>query len=191
MAESKLERLEILRDEVKHLTHSPLYSHRHENDYLPVFGEGSPDARLMLIGTTPGKQDAQQGRPLAGASGRILDSLLESVNLCRRDIYITHIVKDYTPTGNPTPEIVELYAPFLEKQIDIIQPHVLAALGRLAEDFLLKHFGQAVTDQPAHVETTYGLVPVIPLLHPAVALYNRHEMANLLSAFRHIAERLK
>lgn len=124
---------------------------------------------------------------MAGPSGRILDSLLDSIGLRRRDVYVTHIVKDYSPTGTWTPPIIELYAPFLERQLSIIQPHVLTTLGHFASRFLLKRFGLDDTGKTAALQMEYGPVHIFPLPHPAVALYNRHEMENLIAAFRQLA----
>jgi uracil-DNA glycosylase family 4 len=187
MAESKMERLEILRAEVKNLILSPLYPHRQALHLSPVFGEGSSDARLMFISAAPGKQDAEQGRPMVGPSGRILDSLLESIHLRRHDVYITNIVKDYSPGRAPSTQEIEMYAPFLEGEIDIIRPGVLAALGRSAAAFLLRRFGLDETERPAAAQTTYGTVHIVPLAHPAVALYNRAEMETMRAAFRQLA----
>ena len=185
MTESKMAHLEILRAEVENFTLSPLYQQRQQNNHLSVFGEGCSDARLMFISAATGKSEAEYGRPLIGPSGRILDSLLESIRLRRRDVYITTIVKDYVAGRAPTAQEVELYAPFLDRQIEIIQPNVLATLGRSATEFLIKRLGVNGTGQPA--ETTYGLVHVFPLPHPAVALYNRREMDTMLDSFRRLA----
>ncbi len=186
MAESKMEYLEILRSEIENLTFSPLYQHRQANGFSPVFGEGSLDARIMFISTAPGKKEAQEGRPLVGPSGRILDNLLESIHLRRRDVYITPIVKDYSPRHAPNNDEIDLYVPFLERQIDIIRPRVLAALGRSACEYLLRHFDLNSTEKPAAAQMRYGPVHIVPLNHPAVALYNRSEMENMLRDFRQL-----
>jgi uracil-DNA glycosylase family 4 len=185
MTESKMARLEILRAEVENFTLSPLYKQRQENNHLPVFGEGCSDARLMFISAATGKSEAEYGRPLVGPSGKILDSLLESIHLRRRDVYVTSIVKDYVPGRAPTAQEVDWYAPILDRQIEIIQPGVLATLDRSSTEFLMKRLGVTETEQPA--ETTYGMVHVFPLPHPAVALYNRREMDNMLDTFRQLA----
>lgn len=181
MAESKMKRLEILRDEINNLTLSPLY--QPDSPYSLVFGEGSADAPVMFISTAPGKKEAEQGRPMVGPSGKILDSLLESINLRRSDVYITSIVKRYSPGHVPTEQEVALYAPFLDRQIDIIRPGVLAALGRTAASFLLRRFGVEQTEKPAEAQCAYGPICIFPLAHPAVALYNRHELDNLRHDF--------
>ena len=76
------------------LTESPLYEYRQRNNYFPVIGQGSHHADIMFIGEAPGKNEAETGRPFCGASGRVLDELLESIELDRQDVYVTNIVKD-------------------------------------------------------------------------------------------------
>src|SRR3989344_8123108 len=123
----KTDMLRAIRDEVLALTESPLYSYRVENNYHPVIGEGSHDARVMFIGEAPGKNEALKARPFCGAAGKILDELLGSIGVKREDVYITNIVKDRPPENrDPTPEEIGMYAPFLDRQIDIIAPKIIA-----------------------------------------------------------------
>lgn len=185
MTESKMVRLEILRAEMQDRLLLPLYQQCQERDHSPVFGEGSLDARLMFVSAATGKSEAEYGRPLVGPSGRILDSLLGSIHLRRSDVYITSIVKDYVPGRALTAQEIELYGPVLDRQIELIQPEVLATLGRSSTEFLMKRLGLTETEQAA--ETAYGLVRIFPLPHPAVALYNRREMDNMLHSFRQLA----
>jgi uracil-DNA glycosylase family 4 len=171
MAESNMVRLETLRTEMQDRILVPLHQPHQESSYAPVFGEGSSEARLMFISAATGKSEAQYGRPLVGPSGRVLDNLLESINLRRHEV--------------PTAQEIELYGPVLDRQIEIIRPIVLATLGRLPTEFLMKRLGLTTTEQPA--VTSYGLVHVFPLPHPAVALYNRREMDTMLHSFRQLA----
>ncbi len=165
--------------EVRDLTASPLYPLRLEKGYVPVIGEGDPDARIMFVGEAPGAEEAKQGRPFVGAAGRVLDELLASVGLKRSDVYITNVVKD-RPPGNRDPQAAEikLYGPFLVRQIDIIRPRVIATLGRFALAFVLAHLGSnergSITKlhgQPLDLEAAYGPVSVVPLFHPASTFY--------------------
>lgn len=175
-------RLKELTERVRDLEESPLYEYRRENGYLPVIGEGSVDAEAMLIGEAPGKQEAKTGRPFVGAAGRVLDGLLESVGLDREEVYITNVVKD-RPPGNRDPHVeeIELYAPFLLTQMEIIQPEVIATLGRFAMDFILEQFGhpnqgERIGDlhgQMLAARASYGEVKIVPLYHPAAVFYNR------------------
>lgn len=188
MAKSKNERMAEIADEVENLTASPLYGFRQEHDYHAVIGEGDVDAAIMFIGEAPGKREAESGRPFVGAAGRVLDELLALINLRRNDVYITNIVKDRPPENrDPRQEELDLYAPFLLRQIEIIEPEVIATLGRFSMDFILEQFdvpqaGQKISDlhgQVLHADTPYGRVAVVPLFHPAVALYNRSQRETL------------
>jgi len=162
-----------------------------------VIGEGSHHARIMFIGEAPGKNEAETGRPFCGAAGKVLDKLLESISLDRKEVYVTNIVKD-RPTSNrdPLPEEIKLYAPFLDRQIDIIQPKVIATLGRFSMDYIMRKFGlekdlQSISNIHGNVfeaEANYGSIKIVPLYHPAVALYNGGEMETLKKDFAVLKE---
>src|SRR3989344_9619517 len=127
MPNEKTEKLRAIRDEVLVLKKSPLYDYRKRNNYYPVIGEGNHDALVMFIGEAPGKNEALKARPFCGAAGKILDELLGSIGVKREDVYITNIVKDRPPENrDPTPEEIGMYAPFLDRQIDIIAPKIIA-----------------------------------------------------------------
>ena len=197
--ESKTERLRAIRDDVDNLTNSPLYKYRTENNYYPVLGEGSHDAKIMFIGESPGKNEALSGRPFCGASGKMLDTFLESIGLLRADVYITNIVKD-RPEDNrdPLPEEIALYAPFLDRQIEIIQPRIIATLGRYSMQYIFPRLGLASALKPISIlhgmsfegETSYGAVTLIPLYHPAAALYNGSMRGTLKDDFKIIQKTL-
>jgi len=90
-----------------------------------VIGEGSHFSKIMFVGEAPGRNEAKTGRPFCGAAGKILDDLLGSVAIKREDVYITNIVKDRPPQNrDPLPEEIDSYGPFLDRQIEIIQPKV-------------------------------------------------------------------
>ncbi len=191
--EQKFEKMKNLRDKLFHFKTSPLYAYRTENKYFPVVGEGSHNARIMFIGEAPGKNEAETARPFCGRSGKVLDEMLESINLNRSDVYITNIVKDRPPENrDPTPEEINIYAPFLDEQIDIIQPRVIATLGRFAMAHILEllkcktpilSIGEMHGKEfPGH--TSFGLVTVVPLYHPAVALYNGSNKSTLIEDFQ-------
>ena len=192
MSADRAEQLANLADRIAHLSASPLYDYRLEHGYEPVIGEGSSYARIMFIGEAPGKREAETGRPFVGASGRLLDEFLDGIGLARSDVYITNVVKD-RPLGNrdPRTDEIALYTPFLVEQIDIIQPHVIATLGRFAMDFVFDLFdmpqqGQKISDVHGSLftaEASYGEVAVVPLYHPAVALYNAGQKDTLRDDF--------
>ncbi|PIR69522.1 MAG: uracil-DNA glycosylase [Candidatus Niyogibacteria bacterium CG10_big_fil_rev_8_21_14_0_10_46_36] len=190
--DNRTEEMRKIKDEVLNLKESPLYKERIKNKALPVIGEGSHNARIMFIGEAPGKNEAETGRPFCGAAGNVLDKLLESISLDRKEVYVTNVVKD-RPTSNrdPLPEEIKLYAPFLDRQIDIIQPKVIATLGRFSMGYIMRKFGleselQSISKMHGKVfeaKARYGLVRILPLYHPAVALYNGSEMDTLKKDF--------
>ncbi len=193
----KFEEMKKIRDEIMELKASPLYIERVENGYFPVIGAGSHDADIMFIGEAPGKNEAKTGRPFCGASGRILDELLQTIKLKREDIYITNIVKD-RPTGNrdPRPEEIEIYAPFLDRQIEVIQPKIIATLGRFSMNYIMKKFGlekeiEIISKNHGKVfeaKASYGKIKIIPLYHPAVAIYSRTQLPQLKQDFELLKE---
>src|SRR3989344_2224343 len=125
------ELLAKIKEEVVNLKDSALRKERIKNKVFPVIGDGSHYAKIMFISEAPGQRESETGRPFAGAAGRVLDELLKSIELERKDVYITNIVKDRPPQNrDPFEEEIEMYAPFLSRQIDIIQPKVIVTLGR-------------------------------------------------------------
>lgn len=192
MTEDRTEQLRKIRDEVVALKESPLYAERIKNGVHPVIGEGSHYASLMFIGEAPGRNEAATGRPFAGAAGKILDELLASAGIKREDVYITNIVKDRPPFNrDPLPEEIAIYGPFLDRQIGIIQPKIIATLGRYAMGYIMEKFGLHDQLQPIsklhgkvlHAEASYGPITIVPLYHPAVAIYSRSSLPALKEDF--------
>lgn len=103
-----------------------------------VFGEGNPNADIVLVGEAPGKKEDEMGVPFVGASGQFLNDMLQSIHLNRNQIYITNIVK-YQPPGNrdPLPQEKEAFLPYLERQLDVIQPLLVVTLGRHSTNVFL------------------------------------------------------
>ncbi len=181
MNNDRSEQLRKIRDEVWDLKDSPLYEERVKNKAYPVIGEGSHFAKIMFIGEAPGRNEAETGRPFCGAAGKILDELLESIGIKREDVYITNVVKDRPPFNrDPLPEEIDIYAPFLDRQIELIQPKVVATLGRFSMAYIMKKFGleaklesiSKIHGQVFNASASYGEIKVAPLYHPAVAVYN-------------------
>ena len=170
-----------IRDELLAFKESPLFEYRTENKYFPVIGEGSHDARIMFVGEAPGKNEAKTGKPFCGASGKFLNYLIESIGLARDKVYITNIVKD-RPEENrdPTLDEIALYGPFLDRQIEIIQPKVIATLGRISMAYIMKKFELDLELEPIskihgkafETKASYGPLKIVTLYHPAAALYN-------------------
>lgn len=151
----------------------------------------------MFIGEAPGKNEALTAKPFCGASGKILDQLLESAGIKRADVYVTNIVKDRPPENrDPTPSEIALYAPFLDQQIEIIQPQIIATLGRFAMKYIMDKFGLAEAlrsisqnhGQLFAASTSYGAVKILPLYHPAVAVYDRSKLDELKQDFQKLKE---
>lgn len=189
-------KLRQIRDEVWNLKESPLYQYRKKNNYYPVLGEGSHQAKIMFIGEAPGQNEAKTGRPFCGAAGKILDALLKSISIPRENVYITNIVKD-RPPGNrdPKPEEIELYSPFLLRQINIIQPEIIATLGRFSMRYIMEQFGlndklepiSQIHGKAFKTKSSYDEIKIIPLYHPAVATYNPNMFAELKEDFKQLA----
>ncbi len=175
------EKMLAVKNDLINFSASPLYKYRTENKYFPVIGEGSHFAKIVFIGEAPGKNEAMQGRPFCGAAGKFLDELLNHVDLKREDVYITNIVKDRPPENrDPLPNEISAYGSFLDRQIEIIQPLVIATLGRFSMQYIMEKFRLFLDIEPiskAHgksyvAKAIYGDIQIIPFYHPAAALYN-------------------
>lgn len=191
--DNRTELLRAIRDEVVGLTDSPLYQERIKNGVHPVIGEGSHWSRIMFIGEAPGRNEAATGRPFVGAAGKILDELLASADIKREDVYITNIVKDRPPFNrDPEPAEIAAYGPFLDRQIALIQPKIIITLGRYAMGYVMEKFGLGAQLQPIsklhgtllEAEASYGSIQILPLYHPAVAVYNRSSLDVLKQDFQ-------
>ena len=136
-----------------------------------VFGEGNPDARLMLIGEAPGEEEDLSGRPFVGRAGQLLDRVIASVGLERDDIYITNIVK-FRPPGNrnPRPEEIAASEPILLDQIRAIRPQVIGTLGNVPTQYFLGT-RDGITRTHGTWHSWHG-IRVFPLYHPAYLLRN-------------------
>lgn len=193
----KKDEMRVVRDEVVALESSPLFSYRKENNYLPVIGEGSHDAGIMFVGEAPGENEAKTGRPFCGRAGKVLDSLLSNVGIDRKDVYITNIVKD-RPPGNrdPLPDEISAYAPFLDRQIEIIKPKVIATLGRFSMQYVMSRYGlehelasiSNIHGNMFETEMKWGKIKIIPLYHPAAAIYNQELLKVLEVDFQLLKE---
>jgi uracil-DNA glycosylase len=179
-ARRKVEALKQVRDDLVNFTSSPLYPVRLKRGAFPVLGEGSPTARILFIGEAPGRYEAEQGRPFCGPSGEVLEEMLNSIGLQREDVYLTNVLHDSIPERRPpNPDEIALYTPFVDRIIDIIQPAVIAPLGRFAMGYILKKFDLPekrgkISDlhgKLLRTRASYGDIHVVPLFHPAVVLY--------------------
>lgn len=143
-----------------------------------VMGDGNLDADIVLIGEAPGKKEDEQGVPFVGASGKLLNEMLAMADMQRRDVYITNIVK-YRPPNNrdPSPAEKAAFLPYLLRQLEIINPRVIITLGRHSMEYFLPNakisqvHGQIIPKTISYDDVEHGWT-IIPLYHPAAALYN-------------------
>lgn len=177
--QSKAEALEKLKREME-ADNLPL-----KGDAHLIFGEGNIDAEVMCIGEAPGFHEDRLVRPFVGRSGQLLDKLLQGIGWPRERVYITNIVKRRPPENrDPSPEEIEAYKPYLSRQIALINPKIIATLGRFSMAYFLPggkislNHGRAVNVN-AHT--------VFPLYHPAAALRSAAMLKALEEDFKNLA----
>lgn len=136
-----------------------------------VFGTGNPDADLMFVGEAPGRDEDLQGKPFVGRAGQLLTLMLQAIDLRREDVFIANVLKCRPPNNrDPLPEEIEKCEPYLLKQIDLIKPKLIVALGRFASASLLRtKVALATLRESVH---DYNGVPLIVTYHPAALLRN-------------------
>jgi uracil-DNA glycosylase len=158
-----------------------------------VFGAGSPDADLMFVGEAPGFHEDKQGVPFVGAAGQLLSKLLAGIGMAREDVYIANVLK-CRPPGNrdPQPEEIQSCEGHLFKQIELIEPKVVATLGNFATKLL--------SGKPTGITRVHGQEPEVslggrtvllyPLFHPAAALYTPRTLDVLEADFLRLPDLL-
>jgi len=158
-----------------------------------VMGDGDTNADIVIIGEAPGKKEDESGLPFMGAAGKFLNEMLDSVGIERRDVFITNIVK-YRPPKNRDPSKQEKaeFWPYLLRQLDVIQPKVVVTLGRHSMGYFLPqaNIGE-VHGQPSGVEIDNLKLTVVPLYHPAAALYRRSMRSVLIDDFKQLPKIIK
>ena len=158
-----------------------------------VFGSGHPDADLMFVGEAPGFHEDKQGLPFVGQAGKLLDKLLEGIGLDRSKVYIANVLK-CRPPGNRDrqPDEIESCEPHLFRQIELIEPKVVATLGNFATKLLSGKPTGITRVHGVEQETTVGgnSVLLYPLYHPAAALYTPKMLEVLQQDFARIPELL-
>ncbi|MDI3474053.1 MAG: uracil-DNA glycosylase [Candidatus Woesearchaeota archaeon] len=171
-----------LLDEIYSCKRCPL--HATKKNY--VVGKGNPNAKLLLIGEAPGREEDIQGEPFVGRAGQFLDILLQETGLSLNEVYITNILKCRPPENrDPMENEIEACRPHLEKAISLIDPIVIAALGRHSMNFLFNKYrisGGKISmlhGKVFPIDTIRGRKYIVALYHPAVALYNP-QMKDLL-----------
>jgi DNA polymerase len=158
-----------------------------------VFGSGDPDSDLMFVGEAPGFHEDKQGVPFVGAAGKLLDQLLAEIGLTRGDVFVANVLK-CRPPGNrdPLPDEIEACEGHLWRQIELIQPRVVATLGNFATKLLSGKPTGITRVHGQEQEVTLGgrRVLLYPIFHPAAALYTPRMLEVLKSDFARIPELL-
>ena len=164
---AQLDTLEKLAATVASCTKCPLYS----TATNPVPGEGNPNAGFMCVGEAPGATEDQTGRPFVGAAGQLLTKILAAIDFKREDVYICNVLKHRPPGNrNPLPDEVKACSPYLIRQIELIRPKVILALGTFAAQTLL-NTTLSIGKLRGQVHRYYG-VPLVVTYHPAALLRN-------------------
>jgi DNA polymerase len=183
--EDRPARLEALQQEASGCTRCRLSEGRTQ----VVFGVGNPDAELMFVGEAPGFHEDKQGYPFVGQAGKLLDKLLAGIGLTRADVYIANVLK-CRPPGNrdPQPDEIEQCEGYLFRQIEAIEPKLVATLGNFATKLLSGKQPGITRVHGQEQEVTLGgrHVTLYPLYHPAAALYTPRMLQVLEEDFRRI-----
>ena len=156
---------------------------------LPTIYNGNIKSEIVFIGEAPGKNEDESGTPFCGRAGKILNELLESINLKREDVYVTNIVK-CRPPKNRDPKKTEINSCtcFLERELDIIKPKIICPLGRFSSKYILNKYFQ----KNFEIGEVHGKVfkidnlTIIPMYHPAFAIYNNKKINILKEDFKKI-----
>ena len=180
----KKEALEKLKNEMEADIDLPLYGSANL-----VFGEGSEDAEILFIGEAPGRREDELRRPFVGQSGKLLDKMLAKIHMPRERVYITNIVKRRPPQNrDPFSEEIQAYTPYLQRQIDIIKPAMIATLGRFSMNYFLP---DAKISRDHGTATRINAHILVPLYHPAAALRSRKMFQELEKNFLELPKLLK
>jgi uracil-DNA glycosylase family 4 len=182
--------LEDLREDIGDCRRCKLYQDRTNL----VFGDGAPKARLVFVGEGPGREEDLEGRPFVGEAGRLLTRIIKAMELTRESVYICNVVK-CRPPNNRDPEADEIDSclPFLKRQLSLIQPDVICALGRVAAQSLLgKEFRITRERGKWH---SFMDIPLMPTYHPAYLLRNptakREVWEDIQEIMRHLGLEVK
>ena len=141
----------------------------HQGRTTVVFGEGNPSSEILFIGEGPGADEDRTGRPFVGRAGALLTRIIQAMGLKREEVYIANIVKCRPPRNrDPEPDEISQCLPYLERQIDIIKPRVICALGRVATQVLIGESGGITSLRGRFFE--YRGIKLMPTFHPAACL---------------------
>ena len=183
--------LDEISEQIKKCTKCILHKTR-EN---PVSGDGYKNADILFIGEAPGRNEDIQGKPFVGRAGKILDKLLDGINLKREQIFIGNILKCRPPKNrNPLKSEIESCSHFLDKQIDLINPKIIVTLGSFSTNYIFERY-EIPSDKISKVhgkqfKTKENRI-VVPVYHPAAAAYDPNKIFDLEKDFQTIKKSLK
>ena len=178
--------LDELREKLRECQCCGLSEHRRQ----VVFGDGNPEAELVLVGEAPGRAEDEQGLPFVGEAGRLLDRILFAMGLSRETVYICNVIKCRPPHNrDPLPEEIATCEPFLREQLRLIQPRLIVALGRFAAQTLL---GTRTPIGRLRGEWhEYAGIPLMPTFHPAYLLRNPSGKRDVWEDMKQVLRRLR
>jgi uracil-DNA glycosylase family 4 len=183
------ELLESLRRQVEGCTRCPL----HDSRTQVVFGSGNPAADLFFVGEAPGAEEDRSGVPFVGRSGRLLERMLETIGISRQEVFISNVVKCRPPENrDPSSLEIETCSPYLERQIELVEPRVICSLGNFATRLLSgeKRGITQIHGVPRKIKIGSLETTLFPLFHPAAALRSPAYASGLQEDFARIPELL-
>lgn len=189
MKEEKTEKLKELREAMFKDMTLPL----REKATNLVFGEGNPDAQIFFLGEGPGYWEDVKGRPFVGNAGALLNQLLQTIEVERKDVFITNVVCFRPPNNrDPLPSEIDAFKPYIDKIIEIVNPRVIVTLGRFSmSKFLLGVKITTVHGKVFDIKLNDKEKIIIPMYHPAAALRRNEIMLELKEDFKRIPQILK
>ncbi len=159
----------------------------HETRTNVVFGEGNPEARLLFVGEAPGGDEDVQGRPFVGRAGQLLTRIIESIDLTREEVYIANVLKCRPPKNrNPADDEIVCCLPYLVRQIEIIQPQIICALGAFAAQTLVGST-EGIGKLRGKFYDYHG-IKLMPTYHPAACLRNPNNKKYVWEDMKRIRE---
>lgn len=178
----KFPKIELISDQISNCTNCSL--HKTRNHTVP--GSGNYKAEILLIGEAPGANEDKEGIPFIGRAGKVLDELLNHINLSRKDIFITNMIKCRPPKNrDPFKEEIFECSQFIDMQIQYINPKVIITLGKFAFE---KFFPDKTMSESRGVPHQWNQLTVFPVYHPAAALYNPNLRTKMLEDFEQIQQ---
>jgi DNA polymerase len=164
---ARMPSLDAIADAVRKCTRCPLYATAKQG----VPGEGNPNARFVCVGEAPGATEDETGRPFVGAAGQLLTKILAAIDLPREDVFICNVIKHRPPGNrNPLPNEIAACSPYLVRQLELIKPGVILALGTFAAQTLLET-KESIGKLRGRVHRYHG-IPLVVTYHPAALLRN-------------------